>query len=597
MKTDKTKEPKKSVHKINIDDLPDLGDDTGSQMGDTKVFMDLPLEDEDFEFRPDYDELGLFDEDLIQEPLPASSRQRKKESNTEKAPSGQAPKTPKTPKSPDVPVSEKKRIKKLELTPEEIRVKKEDRKKRRSQNPEILAVTYVFAALFVLMIGYFVYFNAFVSKDVINSAYNVRINSFADSIIRGNILASDGTVLAETIVDENGNESRYYPMGRIFSHAVGTSDINQSGVELAQNFYMLQSNGNPLLNALNDIRGGKNQGDQVVTTLDTALQETAYNALGYNDGAVIAIEPTTGKILAMVSKPDYDPNTLVWDYDTIVSEEGNDMLLNKVTSGLFIPGSIFKTLTSLAYIRSGADYNNYYYTCEGQINLGGEEYISCFDHTVHGGENFWESYAYSCNSSFGNIGLSLPKNLLKETCESLLFNQQLPTSLPHTKSAFNMSENASDWDVAATSIGQGHTQVTPLQMAMITSAIANGGNLMKPYMVDSIVTAGGGRRVKKFLPEAYDQILSTQEANLLSQLMEGVTEYGTASSLSGYGYTVAGKTGTAEVSGRGDNSWFIGYAPAEHPKIAICVLVENDEGYYESALPVANALLQNYLNR
>ena len=111
------------------------------------------------------------------------------------------------------------------------------------------------------------------------------------------------------------------------------------------------------------------------------------------------------------------------------------------------------------------------------------------------------------------------------------------------------------------------------------------------------MTAGGGRRVKKFLPEAYDQILSTQEANLLSQLMEGVTEYGTASSLSGYGYTVAGKTGTAEVSGRGDNSWFIGYAPAEQPKIAICVLVENDEGYYESALPVANALLQNYLNR
>ena len=138
------------------------------------------------------------------------------------------------------PVSEngpkKRRVKKLRLTPEEIEERKEVRKKRRSQNREILTVTYVFAGLFVLMIGYFVYFNAFVSKDVINSAYNVRVNSFADTIVRGDIISSDGTVLAETLVDENGNETRYYPMGRIFAHAVGTSEINQSGIELAQNF-------------------------------------------------------------------------------------------------------------------------------------------------------------------------------------------------------------------------------------------------------------------------------------------------------------------------------------------------------------------------
>ena len=130
---------------------------------------------------------------------------------------------------------------------------------------------------------------------------------------------------------------------------------------------------------------------------------------------------------------------------------------------------------------------------------------------------------------------------------------------------------------------------------MIASAIANGGNLMEPYMVDGIETAGGGRRVKKYLPESFGQVLSTEEATILGQLMESVVDYGTATSLSGYGYSVAGKTGTAEVSGRGDNSWFIGYAPAEQPQIAICVLVENDEGYYESALPVANTVFQTYL--
>ena len=593
MKRDEMKETKKkSVRKINIDDMPKentvkhSGRNDKNSMGETKIFSDLPLNDgEDFEFHPDFDEFGFFEDEIIREP--------EKEEDFSEAPERPEDTREFVEETEEVPG--KRRVKKLRLTPEEIQERKEVRKKRRSQNPEILAVTYVFAALFVLMIGYFVYFNVFVSKNVINSAYNVRINSFADTVVRGNIVSSDGTVLAETLVDENGNETRYYPMGRIFAHAVGTSEINQSGIELSQNFYMLQSNGNPILNALQDIRGEKNQGDQIVSTLNAKLQEVAYNALGYNDGAVIAIEPATGRVLVMVSKPDFDPNTLLTDYESIVAEEGNDSLLNKTTFGLFVPGSIFKTLTSLAYIRSGADYNSYYYTCEGQINLGGEEYITCFDQTVHGGENFVDSFANSCNASFGNIGLSLPDNLLKDTCESLFFNNELPTEIPHTKSSFSLASDDSDWQTAATAIGQGHTQVTPLQMAMIAAAIANGGNMMQPYMVDAVETAGGGHRVKKYMPESYGQVMTTQEADLLGQLMEAVVNYGTATSLSGYGYSVAGKTGTAELSGKGDNSWFIGYAPVEQPQIAICVLVENDEGYYESALPVANAVLQAYL--
>lgn len=588
---------KKSIRKLNIDDVSEdmSQSDKRTQRVDKKIgeSMDLMM-DEDFEFHPDFDEYGFLDDEWLSNPENNSDSGQRKRSLEE---------------DPyfcedtlnildDVSVrSGKQRIKKMRLTPEELEERREVRKKRRSQNPEILAVTYVFTGLFVLLIGYFVYFNVFVSKDVINSAYNVRIDAFKENIVRGDIVSNDGTVLAETLIDEYGNETRYYPMGRIFSHVVGTSEINQSGVELSENFYMLQSNGNPLINSLKDIRGEKNQGDRVVTTLDAALQQVAYNALGYNDGAVIAIEPSTGKILSMVSKPDYDPNSLVSDYEYIVSQEGNQSLLNKTSYGLFVPGSIFKTITSLAYIRSGINVNNYSYVCEGQINLGGTDYITCFNHTVHGSEDFWSSFANSCNASFGNIGLEVGSEELNSVCESLFFNSELPTSIPHRKSSFELSSDASDWEIAATSIGQGKTQVSPLQMVMITSAIANGGNLMEPYLVDSIETADGGHRIKKYLPESYGQILSTQEANILDSLMEDVTEYGTAYSLSGYGYSVAGKTGTAEVDGKGDNSWFIGYAPVEQPQIAICVLVENDQGYYESALPVANAIFQSYLNR
>ena len=597
MKRDeKNRTTKKSIRKVNIDDVStDMNRSDKFAKADSKKFetsMDFMNED-DFEFHMDFDELGIWDEDFIQEPKKEHTTSRRKRSLDEDAYFND-----------DIKILDdvngktgRQRIKKIQLSPEELAERREVRKKRRSQNPEILAVTYVFAGLFVLLIGYFVYFNAFVSKDVINSAYNVRIDAFKDTIVRGDIVSNDGTVLAETLIDDYGNETRYYPMGRIFSHVVGTSEINQSGVELSENFYMLQSNGNPITNSLNDIRGNKNQGDRVVTTLDATLQQIAYNALGYNDGAVIAIEPSTGKVLAMVSKPDFDPNTLVSDYEYIVSQEGDQSLLNKTTYGLFVPGSIFKTLTSLAYIRLGSDIDNYYYGCEGQINLGGSDYITCFNQTVHGGEDFWSSFANSCNASFGNIGLEVGSDMLNSTCESLFFNGELPTSISHKESSFDLSSDASDWEIAATAIGQGKTVVSPLQMAMITSAIANGGNLMEPYLVDSIETANGGRRVKKYLPESYGQLLTTQEANVLSSLMEDVTEYGTAYTLSGYGYTVAGKTGTAEVAGKGDNSWFIGFAPVEQPEIAICVLVENDQGYYESALPVANTIFQSYLNR
>lgn len=564
------------------------------EKGKTRVYRKLNIDDDltpedDFEFHLDHDELDVPDI------RPRSSdKARKPREKKRLDPDGNViddlfdvPEEELDANDPHLDLYDK------DQTEEE---KKAGRKRRRSQNREILAVTYVFAGLFVLMIGYFVYFNGFVAGNIISSPYNVRVNAFADTVVRGDIVSSDGQTLAKTVTDENGNESRYYPFGRIFAHTVGTSEIDQSGLELTNNFYLLRSNTNPLHNILNDLRGIKNQGDQVVTTLNASLQQTAYNAMGDNDGAVVAIEPSTGRVLAMVSKPDYDPNTLPNDYETIVSGEGEDVLLNKTTSGRFVPGSIFKTFTSLAYIRSGADYDAYRYTCQGQINLGGDEYITCFDGNVHGEEDFYDSFAYSCNASFGNIGLKLDKSLFRDTCESLLFNTRLPTDISHVESYFDLPDDASDWLTAATAIGQGNTTVTPLHMAMIASAVANGGNLMEPYMTDAVQTASGDN-VKKYTPKSWGAIMTTSEAELLTELMSDVTGYGTAVSLSGYGYTVAGKTGTAEVDGKGDNSWFIGFAPVESPKIAVCVLVENDEGYYASALPVANAVLNDYLGQ
>ena len=175
-------------------------------------------------------------------------------------------------------------------------------------NRSILGITYVVVALFLGLAAYLGYFLQVKSEDVINNSYNARLDSFSDRIVRGRILASDGTVLAQTQMDGGGNETRVYPFGDIFDHAVGYSTKGKTGIEALANFYLLTSHVNLMEQVGNELTGNKNPGDDVYTTLDTELQQAAYAALGARKGVVIAMEPDTGKILAMVSKPGYDPS-------------------------------------------------------------------------------------------------------------------------------------------------------------------------------------------------------------------------------------------------------------------------------------------------
>ncbi|WP_346697695.1 penicillin-binding transpeptidase domain-containing protein [Catenibacillus scindens] len=467
------------------------------------------------------------------------------------------------------------------------------------KNREILVVMYAFICIFLATIGYFIYYNAVESKDVINRPGNVHIAQLQEKTSRGRILAADGSVLAQTITDASGQEIRNYPYANVFAHVVGTSDINKSGLEASCENELLMSNINPLRKAINELQNEKNPGDDVITTLDTTLQQVAYNALGSNQGAVVAIEPSTGKVLAMVSKPDYDPNTLEANFDAIISDSNNKSLLNQATSGLFTPGSIFKICTALEYIRENPSYDGYSYTCQGSIQLsdgnGKTQGLSCYHGTIHGTQNLFQSFANSCNASFANIGTVLDADQFTQLAQSLLFNQSLPTQIPHAKSSFSLSSSDSDWLKGATAIGQGNTTMTPLHAAMITSAIANGGVLMEPYLVDS-VQSSDGTTVEKNMPQSYGNLISSSEASLLTDMMIQVTQSGTATALSGLGYTVAGKTGTAEIDNYGNNAWFVGFAPAEDPQIAICVLVENastSSSYV--AVPVAQQIFAAYV--
>ena len=248
----------------------------------------------------------------------------------------------------------------------EIKKQKEKQARRKSTlNREFSVITYFFFFMFLALMIYFVYFQVVLSENFINSPYNSLQDLFAGRVVRGEILTSDGKIIAQSEVDSEGKEKREYPYGRMFAHAVGYSVNGKAGIENQSNFDLLRSHQFFLEQIVNDISGEKSIGDNVITTLDYEVQETAYNALGDYDGAVIVLEPSTGKILGMVSKPDFDPNTISQDWDT-VNGEGSTALYNRATQGQYTPGSVFKIFTALEYYREHTnDYQNYLYDDSG----------------------------------------------------------------------------------------------------------------------------------------------------------------------------------------------------------------------------------------
>ena len=445
------------------------------------------------------------------------------------------------------------------------------------------------------MMGYMIYFNLFQSKKIINSPYNVRLDSMADRVVRGKILARDGEILAETQVGANGEEMRVYPYERVFAHVVGYDSHGKSGLESTENFNLLTSNAFFLEKVVKEVQEKKNTGDNVITTLDVELQQAAYDALGSYKGAVVVTEVSTGKILAMISKPDYNPNTVSEDWETLTTSE-DSVLLNRATQGVYAPGSVFKLVTTLAYMREEASYANYEYFCEGEIEHEGTV-IHCARNKAHESQDLTSSFANSCNASYSNIGLSLQYPNFKNTAEELLFNSKLPCILPYSQSKFQLTKDAPSSEIMMTAIGQGKTQVSPYHMALLSMAIANGGILMKPYLVDQIVNYTG-TPVEKYMPQKYARLMTSEETAQLKTYMQAVVESGTASALRSVNCSVAGKTGTAEYSSDKEksHSWFMGFTNIDNPELAISVVVESADNSGMSAVTVAKKVLSAYYN-
>ncbi len=462
-------------------------------------------------------------------------------------------------------------------------------------NKAIAFIAVFFTGLIAVMLIYIGWYSYAHRVDFVMNDYNKYASQLQAENTRGSIISSDDVTLAYTQTDDSGNETRVYPYNDQFAHVVGYADMGAMGIEKSMKYYLINCNSSLSTKASYDDQGLKFPGDNVYTTINASLQILAYYSLGDYNGAVIISDPKTGAILAMVSKPDFDPNTIKADWDALSKDKTTAALVNRCTQGLYPPGSTFKIVTSLEYIRENpASYDDYTFSCKGTLTVNGST-IKCYHNQVHGALDFYSSFAKSCNSSYANIGLSLDQNKFAQTLDGLMFNKALPVDFPYSQSIATASTSLSDQDKMQLSIGQGATAVSPLHMNMITMAIANGGVLMKPYLVSSVKSADG-KTVETFSPETYGQLLTADEAAVLTNMMQQVVVSGTAKGLKDSTYNAVGKTGSAEYStiSTDSHAWFTGFAPKDDPQICVTIIMEKAGSGGHMAVPVAKRIFDEY---
>ena len=467
-----------------------------------------------------------------------------------------------------------------------------------NRNREIAIITYFFVAVFMVLLIYIGYFTQAESRGIVNNSYNKRQDILAERVNRGCIFASDNSLLAYSHIDENGNETRIYPYANMFAHIVGYSSHGRLGLEYSDNFSLITSNLPFKQKFSNELKGHKSDADSIITTLNPAVQSAAYSAIGDRAGAVFVMDIKTGAILSVVSKPDFDPNQIDTVWDMVKNDSDNTLFLNRATQGLYPPGSTFKIVTALEYIKEhNGNIDDYTFDCTGKFEKD-SSIINCIHGNSHGTVDFSESFAQSCNSSFANITSDLNRASFAATCDKLLFGEELPIPLLYSKSSVALNSTSDTDELLQTGIGQGRTLISPAHMTLITSAIANNGVLMEPYIISKTINANSSV-INSYRPTSYGRIFSLEEASLLQKLMEKVVTDGTGTRAMGDNYTVAGKTGSAEYSSDKSKShaWFTGYAPADNPRIALTVIVEGGGSGGLVAAPIAKSIFDAYFNQ
>ncbi len=483
-------------------------------------------------------------------------------------------------------------------------------------NRELKRVSIVVLVMFLALLGSTTAIQVFQSDALRQDARNTRALYDSYEVERGPILAG-GAAIAESLPsDDRYKFQRVYTNGLLYAPITGYFPVNgeATGIEGALDNYLSGSSNSQFLDSVERLfTGASRKGASVSVTIDPFVQQTAWDALGDLTGSVVVTQPKTGRVIAMVSKPSFDPNSLAAhdgtavddSYQALLSDPAAPLINRAIGGDLNPPGSVFKLVVVAAALESGQYTPDSEFPNPLTFQLPGTDTIirnsggdSC------GGEAtvaIATALRLSCNVPMAQLGIALGDNAIRAQAERFGFNNEFEVPLTVEQSVY--PRGLDDAQTALSAYGQFEVRATPLQMAMVSGAIANGGIVMNPNMVEAI-TAPNLSPIQNFKPSEFQRAISAETAATMTQMMVSGVENGAASNARIDGVSVAGKTGTAENDG--DNPytlWFTGFAPADNPEYAITVLIENGGGMGQTgygnllAAPVAQQVLEAVLNK
>ncbi len=472
-------------------------------------------------------------------------------------------------------------------------------------NAHLRRTFYLFTLGFVGLVLMLAYWQVYSREALANHPQNGFQTQRSISTPRGLILAGDNeTVLARSVqrgTQENPLYDRVYPEGEAFSGVVGywSTRYGATGIEIGHNSDLSSVAGEPetVDDLINRATGGPQPGNNVVLTIDPELQRLAYEELASSvtgRGAVVAVNPQTGEILAVASSPSFDPNNIDENFPGLANDP-DAPLVNRATQGLYAPGSVFKVITAAAALEAGVSPRQTFFD-DGSYELPGYTVVN-FQNKDYGRVTFTRALAYSINVIFAKLAVEFVNaQPLTQTAEAFGFGDPYDDfSIPVSGSILNSlpPEQWTTGTLAQTSFGQGEVQTNAFEMALVAGAIANDGELMEPRVVREI-RSPEGVILDRPSPSVRGQAIPSDTARTLKEMMRQVVVQGQLTQAEIPGVEVAGKTGTAETAGT-PHSWWITFAPVDDPEVAMCVMVENGGRGDRAALPIADRLMEAYL--
>ncbi len=465
----------------------------------------------------------------------------------------------------------------------------------------------VVVLLFLLLVAFTSRWTVFEASSLRANVLNKRPQLEQERTDRGDILAADGSVLARSVRGGEGVYERVYPEGSLFAHPIGYyfTEIDGTGLERYRNVELEGLASSGLQSILNELQGIKPAGDELITTLDPAAQAVATKALEGHRGAVVALEPRSGAVTVMASSPSFDPNTLRTRGGIAALNHSTDAPeINRATSFGYQPGSSFKVVTATAAIDTGAFTPESTLSGRNGIPISGVP-LDNDDNESFGQLTLTKALALSVNTVWAQVAERLGRQTLQRYMERFGFYSKPQLDYPSDEMSVSGAYSNSGpipvtddrVDLGRLGIGQDKLEVTALQMAEVASAVADGGTLMVPHLTRKILDSEG-RTVQQISPHVQSVVMKPSTASAVTKMMEAVVNEGTGTPAKIPGVQVAGKTGTAETQ-FGDapnNAWFIAFAPAEDPRVAVAATLQDVPGYGATyAAPVAREVMENLL--